>query len=155
MDTDTEVRGRSRFAVGATVGLLLVVSYILSIGPIFAFSYSKYSTFLFKNAESRGIVLERLYGPLIHAAESVGADSTINWYAGMCGMTNHDVSARNSAIELLRIAIDAVDAGDVKRAKLLTLSAKKVYSGEYDILGITPEYVFALIERAERRKSIH
>ncbi len=103
---------------------------------------------MFKKYRSREKLLVKLYEPLIQSAESVRAEPVIYWYVGLLGEANRDYLMRVRAHELLTIAQDALEAGDTGKARSMTLRAGKI-NYDYDVLGLTPEYLFALIERAE------
>ncbi|HEY3969025.1 MAG TPA: hypothetical protein VGM05_31030 [Planctomycetaceae bacterium] len=153
MDDEAEIRGRGRIAVTATIGLSLVVLYALSIGPVFGLCYSKHSSFLFKDVGCRDSVLRRLYSPLIRSSETVGAERALWPYAGVFGADGRSSYIWFRAVELLMAAQDALAVGDIEKARSMTLRAEK-FDVAYDVLGYTPEYVFAVIDRAERHRTL-
>lgn len=135
--------------MAATIALALVMFYVLSFGPAFAFSNSKYFSSFFVNEWSRDRVLRHVYRPLVRTAETVRAEPVLWWYAGVFGPANRDSLTRHRSVAMLTTAKDALVAGDVERARSLTLQAEK-FDCAYDLFDDTPDYLSWLIQEEDK-----
>jgi hypothetical protein len=135
--------------MAVTIALVTLIIYVLSFGPAFAFSNSKYFCAFFANEWSRDRVLRQVYHPLVHTAETAGAEPMLWWYAGVFGTANRNSLTRHRSVAVLAIAKDALVAGDIERARSLTRRADE-FDCWYDLLDDTPDYLFSLIQQEEK-----
>jgi hypothetical protein len=154
MSDETESRSQSRFATAAAIALSLTIFYVLSIGPVVGLCYSQYFNNRFNKSESRDQTLMRIYFPLIRTAEAIGANSVVSWYSGVFGRTNRPRFEKLRALSLLAAAQDALAAGDIERARSLTLRARSLRDVRYRMFGVSPELVLERIKEMERSRGI-
>lgn len=157
MDNENNSRGPSRIGIATTLALSLPVLYVLSFGPVMAFSFIKSSSFedkgvegLFAQAKSEK-QFRRAYLPLIRTADAIGAEPALWKYVSLFGLADRHSLLRQRALAMTERAHDALIDGDLEKARSFANRAEGIDCW-YGLLDDTPDRIFFLLQRAEDPK---